>query len=519
MAPALSRAYSCITQGTGPRAHLNAAPELHDAGVWVGYLDPTHRGESYKGLPSFNELKNNFKKFKHPYPTALPGVVSQERSAICRGCHARNDTPVTLRELGFTNRTKLVVLPLVGENNKRLFCILDALPNDRSLSGIQAYRPYEIREHPEEVTNNFMFLAPRNSSQSVGALVMIRETLNSLDGEDTGRAKIMTETPTRKTDRSSGTINGSSAEKTACSTATHNTHIKERAAPEMGESPEGVQTRRMTRATAPEIQEGQEGQGSPSQDSFSDISNIAGAYPDVQANPNKRAIPGSYMYTPPRKKAINGPNSAYSTNEPGNKQQKQNAPKAKLATSLSSSAPQHVSQENTDGARSTPSRSSQERTSALNHTTPPTSSGSAGHRFTGNQSITAGNPAIALNLTEDQAKRVYFVWTFVDKDDIETEYVRSLLEGPSLNSLMNLLREDSQLDPDAETVFSEAKGWRMLYQFPNGPKRAMFVRLDNETAFDRLKDAIAQAPFWTDTSNSKLEIELRPVRDLRMVAI
>ena len=64
-----------------------------------------------------------------------------------------------------------------------MFCILLPQRNDRSLKGLQIYRPYEHREGrgAGDFTTNIMILTLRNTSQTSGTLESVRSILSSLD--------------------------------------------------------------------------------------------------------------------------------------------------------------------------------------------------------------------------------------------------------------------------------------------------------------------------------------------------
>lgn len=70
-------------------------------------------------------------------------------------------------------------MPLDGTDDEGMFCILLPQPTDRSLQGIQAYRPYEYTKGGQGQTfaSNIMLLGLRNNSQSSGTLEAVRVAL------------------------------------------------------------------------------------------------------------------------------------------------------------------------------------------------------------------------------------------------------------------------------------------------------------------------------------------------------
>jgi hypothetical protein len=73
----------------------------------------------------------------------------------------------------------LVIMPLDGAHGLGMFCIILPLPNDRSLKGLQLYRPYEHREGKSSnpFSSNIMLAGLRNKSQSSGTVQTVREIM------------------------------------------------------------------------------------------------------------------------------------------------------------------------------------------------------------------------------------------------------------------------------------------------------------------------------------------------------
>lgn len=97
--------YDCFNSQTNPRGHLYSANRLFTRGIWIGYLAPDRQGESFRGLPSFQELKFNCAKFSPPHPPVIQGSAGQTRQAVCRGCAASNSAVIPLGEIQFYRKS------------------------------------------------------------------------------------------------------------------------------------------------------------------------------------------------------------------------------------------------------------------------------------------------------------------------------------------------------------------------------------------------------------------------------
>jgi len=72
-------------------------------------------------------------------------------------------------------------MPLDGDDEVGMFCILLLQPFDRSIKHIQTWRPYEVRNggYGDKFDNNFMLLTLRNTNRDVGTLETMREAFGS----------------------------------------------------------------------------------------------------------------------------------------------------------------------------------------------------------------------------------------------------------------------------------------------------------------------------------------------------
>lgn len=151
----------------------------------------------------------NYKKQLKPCPPSITGTASyeNERKAVCRGCLGDESQLITLGEIRFAPNQKLVIMPLDGEDDEGLFCILIQMPYDRSLTGLVAYRPYEHRADGN-FTSNIVLHTLRKYNQP-GTLETIRSVLEPKDSNSTGDVDASQESP-EKTPRGMPRKSGSS---------------------------------------------------------------------------------------------------------------------------------------------------------------------------------------------------------------------------------------------------------------------------------------------------------------------
>ncbi|KAF2445010.1 hypothetical protein P171DRAFT_431781 [Karstenula rhodostoma CBS 690.94] len=152
----------------GPHGHSRSAKVLAKAGIWIGYAAPNKHNLSFRGLPSFKELKDNCKNMTQPFPPMIDGGASNgTRVAICRACGSETSPAIDLLEIQVMKRplTKVTIMPLHDNGQSgELFCILLPQRNDRSLQGLEVFRPYELGNDGSTFTSNFELLSARNRS-------------------------------------------------------------------------------------------------------------------------------------------------------------------------------------------------------------------------------------------------------------------------------------------------------------------------------------------------------------------
>ena len=101
----MSVLHDCFNPYSQPRGHFHSANRLFERGVWVGFLDKSRHNESFRGLPSFHDLKMNYSRLSAPHPPVVHGVADEERLAVCRGCAGIDSLVISLCEIQFAHNT------------------------------------------------------------------------------------------------------------------------------------------------------------------------------------------------------------------------------------------------------------------------------------------------------------------------------------------------------------------------------------------------------------------------------
>ncbi|KAJ4377899.1 hypothetical protein N0V83_000729 [Neocucurbitaria cava] len=398
MAPS-NPVFDCFNMLNRAEGHFYSVNELFSRGVWIGYLALARHKESFRKLPSFNNLRNNFRTFSPPYPPTITGPVGEERNAVCRGCIGDESVMITLREIGFYGNQKLVIMPLDGDDEAGMFCIMLPQPNDRSLQGLHSYRLYELLNGGEgnRFNNNFMFLSLRNTKKETSLLetaraVLSPDELQCVKGHTAKRQRLDNGTDPAKDEPSSSTTIG----------------------------PPYATTRRLVTHDDGDI------------------------------------VPGR-----------------------GDKS---------LSTHSSRNQRSSV-QDNTATSKRTHTQ--------LN----------ASENIPRTPATTGQSQNIHVDLTDEQARLVYIIWT-VNDDGIEYEFVHTINECQSFKGFLTLIQEETEMIPAISKMLAETKVWRLTFQLPDKTKKAIVTRTGSEIAFERLQATLAQCRVWAENPGSKIEIEL-----------
>jgi hypothetical protein len=97
-------AYDCFNSQPHLKGHFYSANQLYARGVWIGYLAPDRQSQSFRGLPSFHDLKANYAKFTQPYPPVIQGSPRESRNAVCRGCARKESALIAFSEVRFRGK-------------------------------------------------------------------------------------------------------------------------------------------------------------------------------------------------------------------------------------------------------------------------------------------------------------------------------------------------------------------------------------------------------------------------------
>lgn len=63
------------------------------------------QSKSYRDLPSYSELKMNWRNLSLPFTQPSPEYIAINREAVCRGCLSHDSVLLSLRELPFAKNT------------------------------------------------------------------------------------------------------------------------------------------------------------------------------------------------------------------------------------------------------------------------------------------------------------------------------------------------------------------------------------------------------------------------------
>ena len=349
-------------------------------------------------------------------------------------------------------------MPLKGDkSDDPLFCVLIPQPNDRSLTRIKTYRPWELKGDGKSFANKFFICSLKNMSRDVtGTLRITLDCLKPLLPAPVGQNSD-SRTPARLVIPNEKAKTPSSAPVTA------------------GDL-DGVKTRRMRRlegsapfapfSAPPPVTKGAASHTSPAPQRSADAG-TKNSKKSLVLRSTKRTSDHleTPMSQPPRKRG-RPPNKSTAA-----------SPLARFSSQTAlSAAGEHCNMT----PRATP---------------PPT-------------------------LAPAQAERVHFILRLPLSDDTIMESVCSLGEAPSLEQLFSLFAGDVQHKPEAAAAFSQINRWQMAYQLPGDrTKRCVAIRKGSEPAFERVKDAIARASLWPSEHDSqrhdgdriKVEILLTPM--------
>ncbi|KAH8642910.1 hypothetical protein IG631_00373 [Alternaria alternata] len=390
-------AYDCFSSQPHLKGHFYSANQLFQRGVWIGYLAPERQNESFRGLPSFHNLKVNYSKFRPPYPPIVQGSPRENRNAICRGCARDESALIALSEVQF------------GKNG-----LFNGGTGDKFV-------------------NSYMMLTLRNPDSDAGTLETVLTVLPPKERADI--VLKLKQSPTRDNRLSS--------------------------------------TPRLSKLS------------------------------DVDATP----------LAPPVMSKAHVDDSDARIDEPATRKRRKisdsaankSEPVRQSTTGCSVDLTQSPPPQSPPRPQQTPQRTPTPTDDVKHHGSITLAPSRPPSQAT---SVASFSNVISLDLTDEQAARICFIWVVVD-DDIEYEFVHALVECKSFGGLLGLLEEDAEAIPSAASMISRTNVWRLTYRLGNGPNKAVVLRKGTEVAFDRLQLTLAQASIWQENPNAKIDIELK----------
>ncbi|KAJ4305449.1 hypothetical protein N0V90_000980 [Kalmusia sp. IMI 367209] len=442
----------CFHKGKNPRSRgrFDSAKFLVKAGIWVGYAAPEKHSSSYKGLPSFSQLKSNTKTITPPFPPTASGTASgDERWGVCRACYGETSTLIQLHEIqlmkGKSFNLKVTIMKIDSRSRDELFCILIPKAIDRSLRGIETFRPYEIAPNGQgtSFTSEIELITPRNRSQ----VWTYQEVLESFG---------LAPAPLDPLPTPSSSLPEASTEGSPPSSSLHEESV-ERAPP----SP-----------TLPEE--------------------------SIEKPLPERAMTKTLLRSRRQRSAWGRFIDATTNRARDSLQQKQgdDTPKKRTLSDSVSTDSQHKRQ-NTKTPVSRPH--------------PPTPISREVSRIASETPGYNNNDDLTHFLSEDQAKRVLLVWV-VEVDGVEYDFSHSLHVCPAFSDYLDLVCSDAVDDPQITNLVNASNVWRLTYELPGHTKKAFTIRINgNDSAYGRIRQSLAQSSFWQNHLYEDINIDLRIV--------
>ncbi|EAT84444.2 hypothetical protein SNOG_08168 [Parastagonospora nodorum SN15] len=117
----------------------------------------------------------------------VQGSSGMNRDAVCRGCFGAQSGLFTLREMAFVKDRSLAIMPLDGNEEMGMFCILISQPMDRSTKHLQVWRPYEVGNGGDglKFSNSFALLTLRYTGLDIAPMkTLSAQVVNQEDDTD-----------------------------------------------------------------------------------------------------------------------------------------------------------------------------------------------------------------------------------------------------------------------------------------------------------------------------------------------
>lgn len=407
---------------------------------------------------------------------------------------------------------KLVIMPLDADDDAGVFAIMLPQKVDKSLRGLQIYRPYELTNNGKGDTfvNNYMLLTLRKPSSEAGTLETVLEVLSTQEHAAT--------IPTIQKDMSlpNFSLDDRPTSSSSFTIPEMNSDLQlplVRVAETVVDDERSVASKRRKTSSTPGESHNTTGYiridgngmgipvqvaGTPSPSESErevakspclDESVPRGNSPAQQQN---TMIPEPSILEMPESKSPNAVRSIPGDSIPAQRQSTM-MPERPQTILRATNAPSPV--------QSTPKNESHVQQPRM--TIPDASKQTV-------QNTEAPIPVQSkpLHLTEEQAESVCLVWTIKDTE-MEYDFVHTLGECKTFAGLLALLEEDAESIPTIADILAKTKTWRMTFRLGDGTNKAIVVRKGAEAAFNRLKITLAQAPFWISGPNSTVDVELK----------
>jgi len=389
-------------------------------------------------------------------------------------------------------------MPLDADDDDGVFAIMLPQKVDRSLRGLQSYRPYELTNGGtgDTFVNNYMMLTLRNPDSEAGTLDTVLEVLSAQEHADAIREDV---SPLflALDNRSIGSPTSTVMEM--------NSGLE---VPEVRFEETMVNDER---AFAPKRQK-TDNRTEGNYDVMEDVCQDSG---DGRIQEQVAATPGP---SEPAREVTKSPGFDKSVPKDNGPAQQNN----NMALELSGPGPQ---------ATRAPSPAHQQNTRTLEPTVHATKAPSPMDNISrdnspaqqqttmiselperATQPTQAPSPvqSISSGLTNEQAECVHLVWTIKDSG-IEYEFAHKMSECKTFAGLLALLEEETEGVPTIADVLARTKTWRITFRLGDGTTKAIIVLKGTETAFSRLKTTLAQASFWTSKPYPVVDMELKPL--------
>jgi hypothetical protein len=345
---------------------------------------------------------------------------------MCRPRHVAKDS---------NERQNVVIMPLDGDDEMGMFCILLSQPLDRSIKKLETWCPYELRNGGDGKTfdNRFMLLTLRYPNQDVGTIETVREAL--------GLRALTQLAPQQGVHKVKNSI----------------------PVPELALNSEEE-----------ELDEPLLYQRQAQKRDYSEISNSS---PNLYKKRRRRRIADCSTMLSPRALEDTGNIDEATDLESRIQQSPPTSPNVLeqrptlFSSNIFEEPPTLVSCDTANLAL--PLR-----------------------KASGTPNVAIPTATLGSSLTDDQARNIQVVWNF-DMEGNKYELPLTLDECDTFGEMLELLRGMTHTLPSAVAFLDMTRLWRLTYTLPDGTKMNKMARTGTEVAFDRMRNELSQLSFST----------------------